>query len=95
MGGSMSAEATISGMHTHVAKVGNGHWPAWVYDERHVIVDLRLFKRTEPGAAVASQEREFRPDELRKAGVPEETIQAAAQSEPIQGFCLMPRKRGN
>jgi hypothetical protein len=87
----MSVETTISGMHTHVATINGTHWPAWVYDDAHVIVDLRLFKRTEPGAAVACQEKAFRPDELRKAGIPEDVIEAAAKGEPC-GWCLMPRK---
>ena len=91
----MSAEIRLQGTHTHVAKVGDGHWPAWVYDDAHVIVDLRLFERTEKGVQVASHKLTFRPDELRKCGVPEETIEAAAKCEPIQGFCIMPRKRGN
>jgi hypothetical protein len=84
----MSAEATIQGMHTHVATINGTHWPAWEYDAEHVIVDLRLFK-----SGAQALEKAFRPEELQRIGIPQETIDAAAKCEPIQGFCLMPRKR--
>lgn len=85
--------ATIQGPSTHVARFpGGSSWPAWEYDEQYVIVDLRMFEPTSKGAQVASHRLTFQPDELRKVGLPEETIQAASTSTPIQGFVFSLKK---
>ena len=86
----MSAEFTITGHHTHVAVVGGHHWPAWEHpDGIHVAVDLRLFEQ----GSMDAPKKTFQPEELRKLGVPEETIEAASKCSPISGFCLMSKRR--
>jgi hypothetical protein len=62
-------------------------WPAWS-QPGGTLVDLRLFPP--PGMNRAATEKIYRPDELRKAGVPEALIMEAAASEPM-GFVLIPR----
>ena len=69
---------------THVVKFGEGgafYFPAWDNGDGTATVDLRLFRR---GCTQTTEENKvFDPERLR--GVPQETIAAAALSNP-QGF---------
>lgn len=83
----------MNGYHTHVVKFGTPqqptYWPAW-HRPDGVLVDLRLF----PPSQHQGTEKIYRPEELRKAGVPELYIEAAATSDP-PGFVLLPQAAPN
>jgi len=70
-------------MYNAVVTINNTHWPA-CRNPRRTLVDLRLFDPTDRSPKPRLM---FRPDALRKLGVPEKLIEAATQSDP-QGFIL-------
>jgi len=72
--------------HTHVVIWGNSAWPAWSHEE-YVIVDLRLFNTW---GDPTPENMEFRPEDLARAGVPDEVILEAADSTP-PGFAVLRR----
>jgi hypothetical protein len=70
-------------MYDTVVTINNTHWPA-SRKENGTLVDLRLFDPTDRSSKPRLM---FRPDALRRAGIPEALIEAAAQSSP-QGLIL-------
>jgi hypothetical protein len=70
-------------MYNAVVTINNTHWPA-CRNPRHTLVDLRLFDPTDRNS---KPRLIFRPDALRKLGIPEKLVEAAAESDP-QGFAL-------
>ena len=70
-------------MYNAVVTINNTHWPACRNPER-TLVDLRLFDPTDHNP---KPRLIFRPDALRRLGIPEKLIEAAAQSEP-EGLIL-------
>jgi hypothetical protein len=76
-------------MYSHVITFGKSHWPGWSRPDG-TLVDLRLFPRYVKGAE-PSQERIYDPERLREAGVPENIVLQAADSQP-QGFILIPKE---
>jgi len=70
-------------MYNAVVTINNTYWPA-CRNPRHTLVDLRLFDPTDHNP---KPRLIFRPDALRKHGIPEKLVEAAAQSDP-QGFIL-------
>jgi hypothetical protein len=68
----------VNHMHNSVVTINNTHWPAY-RKENGTLVDLRLFG---PNDRSPEPRLTFRPDALRKSGIPEAIIEAAAQSEP-------------
>jgi hypothetical protein len=73
-------------MYNAVVTIHDTHWPAY-RKATGMLVDLRLFdaKDSSPKPRLV-----FRPDVLRQLDIPEELIEAAAQSNP-QGFILFER----
>ena len=65
-------------MHDSVVTINDTHWPAY-RKENGTLVDLRLFH---PNDRSLKPRLIFRPDALRKFGIPEAIIEAAAQSNP-------------
>ena len=79
-------------MHDSVVTINNTHWPAY-RKENGTLVDLRLF---DPNDRSTKPRLIFRPDVLRRTGIPEALIEAAAQSNP-QGLILfedLPKFKG-
>jgi hypothetical protein len=70
-------------MYNAVVTINNTHWPA-CRNPRRTLVDLRLFDPTDHNP---KPRLIFRPDALRRLGIPEKLIEAAAQSEP-EGLIL-------
>ena len=70
-------------MYNAVVTINNTHWPA-CRNPRRTLVDLRLFDPTDHNP---KPRLIFRTDALRKLGIPEKLVEAAAQSDP-QGFIL-------
>lgn len=70
-------------MHETVATINNTQWP--VYRKRNgTLVDLRIL---DPDDRSLKPRLVFRPEKLRKLGIPAALIEAAAQSKP-EGFVL-------
>ena len=71
-------------MHDSVVTINNTHWPAYRKDNG-TLVDLRILDSEDrsPNPRLI-----FRPEALRKSGIPEDIIEAAAQSNP-QGLILL------
>jgi len=65
-------------MYNAVVTINNTHWPAY-RKSRGTLVDLRLFDPTDRSP---KPRLIFRPDALRKLGIPDRLIEAAAQSKP-------------
>lgn len=70
--------ASLKTFPTHAVRVGREDFPAWVQGNCF-LVDLRV-------------NGIFKPSYLRRRGVAEESIAAAAQSQPVPGFLLIERK---
>jgi hypothetical protein len=68
----------VNRMHNSVVTINDTHWPAY-RKENGTLVDLRLF---DPNDRSSKPRLMFRPDALRKTGIPEALIEAAAQSNP-------------
>lgn len=68
----------VNYMHDSVVTINNTHWPAY-RKERGTLVDLR---QLDPNDRSSKPQLVFRPDALRKAGIPEALIEAAARSDP-------------
>jgi hypothetical protein len=68
----------VTHVHDTVVTINNTHWPAY-RRENGTLVDLRLF---DPNDRSPKPQLIFRPDALRKIGIPEALIEAAAQSNP-------------
>jgi hypothetical protein len=79
-------------MHDSVVSINNTHWPAY-RKENGTLVDLRLF---DPTDCRSKPQLIFRPDALRKVGIPDALIKAAAQSNPpgLVMFDDVPRFKG-
>jgi hypothetical protein len=65
-------------MHDFVVSINNTHWQAYRKDN-DTLVDLRIL---DPNDRSLKPRLIFRPDALRKCGIPEAIIEAAAQSNP-------------
>jgi hypothetical protein len=61
-----------------VVTINNTHWPGY-RKPNGTLVDLRLFDPTDRSP---KPRLIFRPDALRKLGIPDRLIEAAAQSKP-------------
>lgn len=68
----------VNHMHDSVVTISNTHWPAY-RKENGTLVDLRIL---DPNDRSPKPRLVFRPDALRKTGIPEVMIEAAAQSNP-------------
>jgi hypothetical protein len=73
----------VNQLHDSVVTINNTHWPAY-RKENGTLVDLRIL---DPEDRSPKPQLVFRPDALRKSGIPEALIEAAAQSNP-QGLIL-------
>jgi hypothetical protein len=73
----------VNQLHDSVVTINNTHWPAYRKDNG-TLVDLRIL---DPQDRSPKPKLVFRPDALRKSGIPEAIIEAAAQSNP-QGLVL-------
>jgi len=65
-------------MHDSVVTINDTHWPAY-RKENGTLVDLRLF---DPNDRSSKPRLIFQPNALRRVGIPEALIEAAAQSNP-------------
>ena len=65
-------------MHDSVVTINNTHWPAY-RKENGTLVDLRIL---DPEDRSPKPRLVFRPDALRKSGIPEGLIEAATRSDP-------------
>ena len=70
-------------MYDAVVTINDTHWPAY-RKSNGTVVDLRLFDPADRGP---KPRLTFRPNALRRLGIPEKLIEAAAKSEP-QGLIL-------
>jgi hypothetical protein len=68
----------VNHMHDSVVTINDTHWPAY-RKAKGTLVDLRLF---DPNDRSSKPRLILRPDALRKCGIPEAIIEAAAQSNP-------------
>jgi hypothetical protein len=68
----------VNHMHDSVVTINNTHWPAY-RKENGMLVDLRTL---DPNDRSPKPRLVFRPDALRKTGIPEPLIEAAARSDP-------------
>jgi hypothetical protein len=73
----------VNRLHDSVVTINDTHWPAYRKDNG-TLVDLRILDPQDRGP---KPRLVFRPDALRKAGIPEALIEAAARSNP-QGLIL-------
>jgi hypothetical protein len=71
-------EKEVNHMHDSVVTINNTHWPAYRKDGG-TLVDLRL---VDPNDRSPKPRLIFQADALRKAGIPEVLIEAAARSNP-------------
>lgn len=76
--GAQIPKREVNHMHDSVVTINDTHWPAY-RKEKGTLVDLRLF---DPNHHSSKPRLMFRPDALRKAGIPEMLIEAAAHSNP-------------
>ncbi|PYU20638.1 MAG: hypothetical protein DMG30_20455 [Acidobacteria bacterium] len=68
----------VNHMHDSVVTINNTHWPAY-RKENGTLVDLRIL---DPEDRSPKPRLVFRPDALRKSGIPEGLIEAATRSDP-------------
>jgi hypothetical protein len=68
----------VNQMHDAVVTINDTSWPAY-RKENGMLVDLRILH---PEDRSPKPQLIFRPDALRKTGIPEALIEAAAQSNP-------------
>lgn len=79
----------LAGQHTHVLRLGSGHFPAWEMPDGSYAIDLRHLD-AETGKPT------FSPDKLHAAGVNPDLIKAASTSKPTSGIVLIRnRARGD
>jgi hypothetical protein len=74
----------VNQLHDSVVTINNTHWPAY-QKEDGTLVDLRIL---DPNDRSPKPRLVFQPDALRKSGIPEAMIEAAAQSDPA-GLVLL------
>jgi hypothetical protein len=68
----------VNHVHDSVVTINDTHWPAY-RKENGTLVDLR---QPDPNDRSSKPRLIFRPDALRKAGIPKALIEAAAHSNP-------------
>jgi hypothetical protein len=68
----------VNKLHDSVVTINNTHWPAY-RKENGTLVDMRIL---DPEDRSSNPQLVFRPDALRKSGIPEALIEAAARSTP-------------